>query len=59
MEKLITTVLAIVLAFILAFPLAWVTQYAWNHSVAEIFHLQEIDFWQAFCLNILGGALFK
>lgn len=59
MEKIITIVITAVIVGALAFPFAFITQWAWDGSVAEIFHLPEITYWQAFWLNILGGMLCK
>ena len=44
---------------VFAFVFAIITMWAWNNSVAEIFHISEIGFMQAWWLNILGGMLFK
>lgn len=57
MEKVIGAVfVALVVGVLIALFGAIFTQYAWDHSVAEIFKLPEISFWQAFCLNMLGGV---
>jgi hypothetical protein len=62
-SKLIIGVFAGIGLFILVCALgllfAVVTQYTWAHSIAEIFHLPELTFWQAFCLNVFGGMVFK
>jgi uncharacterized membrane protein len=60
MEKVVgAVVLMLVMVFVLALLGAIVTQYAWDHSIAEIFKLPEISFFQAFCLNLFGGMVFK
>lgn len=63
MEKLIAGLLVgfIVFCMVLVFSLlfAVITQWAWAGSVAQIFHLPELNFWQAFWLNVLGGMVAK
>jgi hypothetical protein len=63
MDKLIgflgVAILGLAFIFLLAFILAWITQWAWSGSVAQIFHLTELTYWQAYCLNVLGGMLCK
>ena len=51
------TIFAAVLGLSLLFAI--VTQIAWEHSVAEIFKLPLLTFWQAFWLNVLGGMLYN
>jgi hypothetical protein len=63
MTKLMAALFAMVFVFTLvlmfAFIFAIITQWAWANSIAQIFHLQELDFWQAFWLNVLGGMVCK
>lgn len=63
MEKLVAAVFIALIAFclIMFFSLlfAFITQWAWAGSVAQIFHLQPLEFWQAFWLNVLGGMVCK
>jgi len=63
MDKLIVGLMAFIGLFavivLFAFISAFVTQYTWDNSVAQIFHLQSLTFWQAFCLNVLGGMVCK
>lgn len=60
MEKLIIEfVLLFVIGLIFSFLGAIITQYAWDHSVVELFKFPEISFWQAFCLNLLGSMVCK
>jgi hypothetical protein len=63
MEKFLVAVvgglMVFVLLVVLAFVFAVVTMWAWNNSVAEIFHISEIGFMQAWWLNVLSGVLFK
>lgn len=63
MEKLIVALFGALFLFVLtvffAFLFAVITQYAWANSVAQIFHLSELTFWQAFWLNVFGGMVFK
>lgn len=42
-------------ALIFAFPVKWL----WNYLMPDLFSLQYIGFWQAFCLLLLTGILFK
>jgi hypothetical protein len=62
-EKLVAASGVVILLFglmlVFAFLFAFVTQLAWAGSVAQIFHLPELNFWQAFCLNLLGGMVCK
>ena len=63
MEKLIVALFGALFLFVLtvffAFLFAIIAQYAWANSIAQIFHLSELTFWQAFWLNVLSGMLFK
>jgi hypothetical protein len=63
MDKLITVILVAAFAFCLVVALSLVfaifTMWAYNGSVAEMFHVQQIGFVQAFWLNVLGGLLCK
>ena len=63
MDKLIVGLFgfALILVFVFLFALlgAIITQWAWANSVAEVFHLADLTFWQAFWLNVLGGMLCK
>lgn len=65
MEKLVGAIIVflftVTLIVFLSLLGAIITQYAWNLSLAQIFTMRvpEIDFWQAFWLNLLGGMLFK
>ena len=47
-----------ILLIILDLFLALLTQFAWSYSVGEIFHLPNISFLQALCLNLLGYTIF-
>ncbi len=47
------------LILFISFLGAVVTKIAWAYSVAEIFHLSELTFLQAFALNVLGGMVCK
>ena len=44
-----------ILAIIIALPTMWL----WNYLMPEIFGLTEIGFWQALCINLFCGILFK
>lgn len=63
MDKLLALLFGALLIFVVvmffAFLFAVITQWAWAGSVAQIFHLPELDFWQAFWLNVLGGMVCK
>lgn len=63
MAKLITIVLTLLfgafLVLVISLLFAIVTKWAWAGSVAQIFHLPELTFMQAFWLNMLGGMVFK
>ena len=63
MDKLIAGLFMFLVVFVvtLAFSLilAVVTQWAWSGSIAQIFHLPELTFFQAFWLNVLGGMVCK
>jgi len=63
MDKLIAFLLVVAFGFLLllvaAFIFAWFTQLAWAYSIAQIFHLPELTFNQAFWLNLFGGLVFK
>ena len=63
MEKLFAVLFVAPIGFvvILFFSLlfAVITQLAWSGSVAQVFHLPELTFFQAFWLNVLGGMVFK
>jgi hypothetical protein len=60
MDKFIATfMLAFVLLFVLALIGAVFTQWGWNGSIAQIFHLSDLTFMQAFWLNVLGGMVCK
>jgi len=60
MNKLFTgLIMGFIVILIVAFILAIVTQLAWACSIAQIFHVPELSFFQAFWLNVLGGMLFK
>jgi len=36
-----------------------VTMFAWDHSIAQITTLPQLNLTQAFFMNVLGGMLFK
>ena len=63
MDKLIAGIFiasaGLLLILVFAFFFAFVTKLAWAYSVAEVFHLPELTFFQAFAMNVLGGMLFK
>ena len=63
MDKLFVFLAAALMLFsvviLFAFLGGIITQWAWAGSVAEIFHLPGLTFWQAFCLNLLGGMVCK
>ena len=63
MDKLIALIFMSLFAFgvVVVFSLfgAIVTQWAWEGSVAQIFHLPGLSIWQAFWLNLLGGMVCK
>jgi succinate dehydrogenase hydrophobic anchor subunit len=48
-------VLALIGAVLIALPTMWL----WNALLPDLFHFQEIGFWQAFGLNLLSSLLFK
>jgi hypothetical protein len=56
-EVVVTILGAIMLVVIVAFFCGFITEYAWNHSLAGggVPITAPIDFWQAFWLNVLGG----
>lgn len=58
-EAVLNILGAITLVTIVAFLGAFITEYAWNHSLAGggVPITAPIDFWQAFWLNILGGMV--
>lgn len=41
----------------IALMLAWPVQLLWNWLMPSIFNLPELDFWQAFGLQLLGWLL--
>lgn len=63
MDKLIAGLfvagLMVLMVLVFSFFFALITQIAWAYSVAEIFHLPELTFMQAFALNVLGGMVCK
>lgn len=63
MDKLLAGLVVGIVMFMfilaLSFLFAIVTQWAWAGSVAQVFHWPELDFWQAFWLNVLGGMVCK
>ena len=63
MDKFITAlgfaVFMFVMVVLFAFLFAIITKWAWAYSIAEIFHLPELTFWQAYWLNVLGGMVCK
>ena len=63
MDKLLAFIVIAFLSFLLilffALLFAVITQWAWAGSVAQIFHLPELTFNQAFWLNVLGGMVCK
>jgi hypothetical protein len=63
MDKLVGAIFAAIFMFMMvmffAFLFAIITQWAWEGSIAQIFHLPNLTFWQAFWLNTLGGMLCK
>lgn len=52
-------VTAIVIFIVLGALWALIVMLLWNALVPDIFHLQEINFWQAWGLYILSSFLFK
>ena len=48
-------VILCVWALLAALPVQW----TWNEVMPDVFRLEEIGFWQAFCLCWLSGALLK
>lgn len=52
-------VLGFIMLAVLALLVAYPTKWCWNASIAPIFHLQEIDALQAWCLCWCGGMFFK
>ena len=46
------------LATLLAIGLGWLVEYLWNHTLAVMFKLPAITYWQAVGLFILGKLLF-
>ena len=60
MEKFIGGIIVVFLViFIFAFLGAFITQFAYNHSLVELYGVKEISFFQAWCLNMLGGMVCK
>ena len=63
MDKLLAVMFGAVAIFAMlvffAFLFAIITQWAWAYSIAQIFHLPELTFSQAFWLNVFGGMVFK
>lgn len=51
--------IAFVLIFLMAILLSLPTMLLWNYLCPDLFRLPQIDIWQALCLNILCGILFK
>ena len=47
--------LVVLIALLMVFPLMW----CWNYVMPDLFGLAEIDWKQAFVLNILSSILFK
>jgi len=43
------------IAILMTFPVMWI----WNWLMPKMFGLMTINFWEALCLNLLCGALFK
>jgi uncharacterized protein YacL len=46
---------AILMSFLFAFPIKWL----WNEVMPYMFNLVEINWWQAWCLNMLSAFLIK
>ena len=63
MDKVIEVVglaiLGLTVVFLFAFIFAFITCWAWSGSVAQIFHLPELTYSQAYWLNVLGGMICK
>ena len=47
------------LVLIAAAVFSGVTMFAWDHSIAQITTLPQLNLTQAFFMNVLGGMLFK
>jgi len=47
--------LMIALDLLLAWPLMW----TWNGCMPAVFHLTQLDYWQAFCLLVVSSMLIK
>lgn len=59
MELLVKIFAAIGIVVIAAILFTLPTMWLWNYLMPDLFGLKEIDFWQALCLNLLSGILFK
>lgn len=42
-------------SLIMAFPVKWL----WNYTLPTLFNFPVIGYWQAFCLLLLSGLLFR
>ena len=48
------------LAMLGAYPTKWIMNYLFNPTLlSHIFTVSRFDFWHAFCLNYIAGALIK
>lgn len=59
MKVLITVIGTIGLVFILAIIFSLPVMWLWNYLMPDLFALKQIGLWQAFCLLLLCGFLFK
>jgi hypothetical protein len=63
MDKIIAALLVILGGFALVLIVAAlssvVTMFAWDHSIAQVTTLPQLNLTQAFFMNVLGGMLFK
>ena len=55
-EIVVTALVVIaVMAIMFSLPVMWL----WNYLMPDLFSLQTINFWQALCINLLCGFLFR
>ena len=51
-KRIILKLLLIPVSFLCALAFAWIPMLAWNYSIATIFDIDTIGYWQAFWLVV-------
>jgi len=59
LQKILLILGSIVFIFICSFIFAFPVKWLWNWLIPSIFHLTEINVFQAWGLSVLCGLLFK